>query len=86
METERRHIDRPILSGVAGGLLTDHELAVLRLFARGRRQVEIAEALRIRPETAGRLLHRARVVLPARTLAHAVALGGESGLLERPSG
>ncbi|OKI78166.1 hypothetical protein AMK12_19585 [Streptomyces sp. TSRI0395] len=48
--------------------------------------MEIAEALRIRPETVGRLLHRARVVLPARTLAHAVALGGESGLLERPSG
>ncbi|MFD0039958.1 hypothetical protein ACFVIZ_20270 [Streptomyces anulatus] len=86
VETEHRHIDRPILSGAAGGLLTDHELAALRLFARGHRQVEIAEALRIRPETVGRLLHRARVVLRARTLAHAVALGGESGLLERPRG
>lgn len=86
VETEHRHIDRPILSGVAGGLLTGHELAALRLFARGRRQVEIAEALRISPETVGRLLYRARVVLRARTLAHAVALGGESGLLERPRG
>ncbi|WP_257138857.1 LuxR C-terminal-related transcriptional regulator [Streptomyces sp. rh34] len=86
VETEHRHIDRPILSGAAGGLLTDHELAVLRLFARGRGQAEIAEALRISPETAGCLLHRARVVLRARTLAHAVALGGENGLLERPRG
>ncbi|MGX5397173.1 LuxR C-terminal-related transcriptional regulator [Streptomyces anulatus] len=86
VETEHRHIGRPILSGVAGGLLTDHELAVLRLFARGRRQVEIAEALRVSPETVGCLLHRARVVLRARTLAQAVALGGESGLLERPRG
>ncbi|MEU3707990.1 helix-turn-helix domain-containing protein, partial [Streptomyces anulatus] len=65
--------------------LTGHELAVLRLFARGRRQVEIAQALRISPETAGRLLHRARAVLRARTLAHAVALGGDLGLLEQPS-
>lgn len=85
VETEHRHIDRPILPGVAGGLLSDHELAVLRLFARGRRQVEIAEDLRISPETVGRLLHRTRIVLRARTLAHAVALGGELGLLERPS-
>ncbi|WP_405468288.1 hypothetical protein [Streptomyces anulatus] len=56
VKTEHRHIDRPILSGVAGGLLTDQELAALYLFARGRRQ-EIAEALRVSPETVGRLLH-----------------------------
>ncbi|MFJ1787256.1 LuxR C-terminal-related transcriptional regulator [Streptomyces anulatus] len=87
VETWHRHISRPILSGVAGGLLSDHELAVLRLSARGHRQVEIAEALRISPETVGRLLHhRTRVVLRARTLAHAVALGGQSGLLEQPHG
>ncbi len=33
VETGHRHIGRPILSGVAGGLLSDHELAVLRLSA-----------------------------------------------------
>ncbi|MEU4030307.1 hypothetical protein [Streptomyces anulatus] len=48
--------------------------------------MEIAEALRISPETVGRLLHRTRVGLRPRTLAHAVALGGESGLLEQPHG
>ncbi|WP_143670972.1 response regulator transcription factor [Streptomyces sp. b84] len=83
VKTEHRHIDRPILSGVAGGLLTDQELDALYLFARGRRQ-EIAEALRVSPETVGRLLHGARVVLRPRTLA--VAPGQESGLLERPRG
>ncbi|EHM24782.1 MULTISPECIES: RNase adapter RapZ [Streptomyces] len=84
VETEHRHIGRPILSGVVGELLTDQELAALYLFARGRRQVEVAEALRVSPETVGRLLHGARVVLRARTLA--VAPGQESGLLERPRG
>ncbi|MEU0163250.1 LuxR C-terminal-related transcriptional regulator [Streptomyces sp. NPDC006261] len=65
-------------------LFTEHELAVLRLLAQGRTQVEIAQALRIRPETVGRLLNRARIILRARTLPHAVARGYETGLLRPP--
>ncbi|MFB7435270.1 hypothetical protein ACFCZ5_28460 [Streptomyces microflavus] len=56
-------------------LITEHELAALRLLAQGRTQVEIARTLRIRPETVGRLLNRAR------TLPHTVARGYETGLL-----
>ncbi|MGW6639839.1 hypothetical protein ACWGIT_20295 [Streptomyces cyaneofuscatus] len=62
-------------------LFTEHELAALRLLAQGRTQVEIAQLLRIRPETAGRLLNRARILLRARTLPHTVARGYETGLL-----
>lgn len=32
-------------------LISEHELAALRLLAQGRTQVEIARTLRIRPET-----------------------------------
>ncbi|MFI5905419.1 response regulator transcription factor [Streptomyces cyaneofuscatus] len=66
-------------------LFTEHELAVLRLLAQGRTQVEIAKALRIQPETVGRLLNRARILLRARTLPHAVARGYETGLLSPPA-
>ncbi|MFI8164136.1 hypothetical protein ACIF6I_33645 [Streptomyces microflavus] len=65
-------------------LITEHELAALRLLAQGRTQVEIARTLRIRPETVGRLLNRARILLRARTLPHAVARGYETGLLGPP--
>ncbi|MCX4657525.1 helix-turn-helix transcriptional regulator [Streptomyces microflavus] len=65
-------------------LFTEHELAALRLLAQGRTQVEIARTLRIRPETVGRLLNRARILLRARTLPHAVARGYETGLLGPP--
>lgn len=65
-------------------LFTEHELAALRLLAQGRTQVEIARTLRIRPETVGRLLNRARILLRARTLPHAVARGCEAGLLGPP--
>ncbi|WP_307824081.1 helix-turn-helix transcriptional regulator [Streptomyces sp. MBT58] len=65
-------------------LFTEHELAALRLLAQGRTQVEIARILRIRPETVGRLLNRARILLRARTLPHAVARGCEAGLLGPP--
>ncbi|MFH9125534.1 hypothetical protein [Streptomyces globisporus] len=65
-------------------LITEHELAALRLLAQGRTQVEIARTLRIRPETVGRLLNRARILLRARTLPHAVARGYEAGLLGPP--
>lgn len=73
------------LQGVYGQLC---QLGVLGEEEPGVDTVEggLAEALRISPKTMGCLLHRARVVLRARTLAHAVALGGESGLLERPRG
>ncbi|MFD3880381.1 helix-turn-helix domain-containing protein [Streptomyces microflavus] len=62
----------------------EHELAALRLLAQGRTQVEIARTLRIRPETVGRLLNRARILLRARTLPHAVARGYKAGLLGPP--
>ncbi|MFD3880335.1 helix-turn-helix domain-containing protein [Streptomyces microflavus] len=65
-------------------LITEHELAALRLLAQGRTQVEIARTLRIRPETVSRLLNRARILLRARTLPHAVARGYETGLLGPP--
>ncbi|MEU0103602.1 hypothetical protein [Streptomyces sp. NPDC006267] len=65
-------------------LFTEHELAALRLLARGCTQVEIAQTLRIRPETAGWLLNRARILLRARTLPHTVARGYETGLLSPP--
>ncbi|MFF9638850.1 hypothetical protein ACF1D2_30255 [Streptomyces bacillaris] len=43
--------------------------------------MQIAAELGVRPETAGRLLHRAQTVLRARTLPHAVALAYEAGVL-----
>ncbi|MFF1481422.1 hypothetical protein ACFVYD_28385 [Streptomyces sp. NPDC058301] len=64
--------------------LTAHELTALRLLARGLHHTEIASVLGVRPETAGRLLHRAQIGLLARTLAHAVACGYETGLLTPP--
>ncbi|MEV6547959.1 hypothetical protein AB0M57_04525 [Streptomyces sp. NPDC051597] len=62
--------------------LTDHELAALRLLARGLRHTEIASTLGVRPQTAGRLLYRAQIGLRARTRAHAVARGYETGLIQ----
>ncbi|MFE9413908.1 hypothetical protein ACFYN0_34760 [Streptomyces sp. NPDC006704] len=62
--------------------LTVHELAALRLLARGLHHTEIATALGVRPETAGRLLHGARGALRARTLPHAVARAYDTGLIE----
>ncbi|MEU5286843.1 helix-turn-helix transcriptional regulator [Streptomyces sp. CA-278952] len=56
-------------------LFTEHELAALRVLAQGRTQVEIAQTLRIRPETVGWLLNRVRILLRARTLPHTVARG-----------
>ncbi|PVC80706.1 hypothetical protein DBP19_35880 [Streptomyces sp. CS090A] len=66
-------------------LFTEHELAALRLLAQGHTQVEIAQTLRIRPETVGLLLNRARILLRARTLPHTVARGYETGLLSPPA-
>ncbi|MDI3390025.1 LuxR C-terminal-related transcriptional regulator [Streptomyces sp. B-S-A8] len=62
-------------------LFTEHELTALRLLARGLRHTEIATALGVCPETAGLLLYRVRCRLGARTLAHAVARGYETGLI-----
>ncbi|MFH8886574.1 hypothetical protein [Streptomyces californicus] len=67
-------------------LFGDTELAALRLLAQGRTEVEIARVLGVRPETAGRLLYRARILLQARTLPHAVARGYETGLLPSNDG
>lgn len=61
--------------------LTDHELVALRLLARGHTHTQIASLLKIRPETAGRLLHRVRTVLRANTLPHAVAIAYATGIL-----
>ncbi|MET7489844.1 LuxR C-terminal-related transcriptional regulator [Streptomyces sp. NPDC005538] len=63
--------------------LTDHELASLRLLARGHTHTQIAVILRVSPKTAGQLLFGARLSLRARTLPHAVAIGYETGVLER---
>ncbi|WP_444971900.1 hypothetical protein [Streptomyces sp. SAI-25] len=51
--------------------------------ADGLTHMQIAAELGVRPETAGRLLHRAQVVLRARTLPHAVALAYKAGVLGR---
>lgn len=61
--------------------LTAHELAAIRLLAGGNTHTQIATILRVRPETAGRLLHGAQISLRARTLPHAVAIGYETGIL-----
>ncbi|MCZ1013994.1 hypothetical protein [Streptomyces noursei] len=61
--------------------LTEHETAVLRLLARGHTHAEIAGMLRVRPETLGELIYQVRISLRARTTAHAVAVGYETGIL-----
>ncbi|MCT6782276.1 hypothetical protein LXH09_37270 [Streptomyces sp. CS7] len=66
---------------MSGAVLSGPELAALRLLAAGLTHLQIAEALGVRPETAGGLLFRAQTVLRARTLPHAVALAYEAGLL-----
>ncbi|MYS32930.1 P-loop ATPase family protein [Streptomyces sp. KhCrAH-43] len=81
VETEHRHIDRPLPDALRD-LFGDSELAALRLLAQGRTEVEIAQSLSVRPETAGRLLYRARILLRGRTLPHAIACGYETGLLQ----
>ncbi|GAA5702532.1 LuxR C-terminal-related transcriptional regulator [Streptomyces avermitilis] len=63
--------------------LTDHELASLRLLARGHTHTQIAAILRVSAKTAGRLLYGARLSLHARTLPHAVAIGYKTGVLGR---
>ncbi|MCX4826584.1 hypothetical protein OG883_43890 [Streptomyces sp. NBC_01142] len=83
VETEHPHITRPILPAVTWpSLITEHELAALWLLARGLHHTEIAKKLKVRPETAGRLLHGAQGRLRARTLAHAVARGYETGIIQ----
>lgn len=62
-------------------ILTEHELAALRLLARGLHHLEIATVLGVRPQTAGSLLYSVRIRLRARTLPHAVACGYETGIL-----
>lgn len=66
--------------------LTDHELVALRLLARGHTHTQIAEILKVRPETAGRLLNGARISLHAHTLPQAVAIGYETGILGQNRG
>lgn len=61
--------------------LTEHEVVVLRLLARGRTYREIAEVLKVRPEVAGKLVSRMQIMLRAKTVAHAVAIGYETGIL-----
>lgn len=61
--------------------LTEHEIAVLRLLARGRPYLQIASLLKVSPETAGTLIARMRSRLGAHTNAHAVAIGYETGIL-----
>ncbi|MET9209901.1 LuxR C-terminal-related transcriptional regulator [Streptomyces bacillaris] len=68
---------------MSGAVLTGQELAALQLLAGGLTHVQIAAELGVRPETAGRLLHRAQTILRARTLPHAVALAYEAGVLGR---
>lgn len=60
--------------------MTRHELAALRLLARGLHHTEIVTALGVRPQMAGWLLYRAWDALQARTLAHAVALACQMDL------
>ncbi|MEW1760371.1 RNase adapter RapZ [Streptomyces cyaneofuscatus] len=82
VETEHPHLARPILPAVTWKpQLTEHELTALRLLAHGRHHVEIAQLLKVRPQTAGRLLHRAQLHLHARTLHEAVAQGCALGLI-----
>ncbi|MEV7275114.1 hypothetical protein ACIQIG_33795 [Streptomyces bacillaris] len=66
-----------------GAVLSGPELAALGLLADGLTHMQIAAELGVRPETAGRLLHRAQIVLRARTLPHAVALAYKAGVLGR---
>jgi UPF0042 nucleotide-binding protein len=80
VETEHRHIDRPVLPTWKPDL-TDHELAALRLLARGHTHTQIAAILKVRPQTGGLLLHGARTSLHARTLPHAIAIGYETDIL-----
>ncbi|MCM2431070.1 hypothetical protein LNW73_35570 [Streptomyces sp. RKAG337] len=84
VETEHLHIDRPILHVTWQPELTDHQLLALRLLARGHTHTQIAVILRVKPETAGQLIHGVRTALRARTLPHAVAIGSEIGLLGQP--
>lgn len=85
VETEHPHISRPILRWHPQ--LTEHELAALRLLARGQHHLEVAKELRVRPKTAGRLLHGAQIHLHARTLYDAVAKGCALGIITpEPSG
>ncbi|MHA6757285.1 RapZ C-terminal domain-containing protein [Streptacidiphilus sp. PAMC 29251] len=79
VEAEHRHIDRPLLPQRPD--LTDHEHVALQLLARGHTHTQTASLLKIRPQTAGQLLNRARILLHARTLPHAVAIGYATGLL-----
>lgn len=65
-------------------LLTDHELAALCLLARGHTHTQIAAILKVKPETAGWLLHRTQTALRARTLPHTIAVAYETGLLGQP--
>ncbi|MGW6640035.1 hypothetical protein [Streptomyces cyaneofuscatus] len=53
---DRAPARRPTGPDVIRALFTEHEMAALRLLAQGCTQVEIAKALRIRPETVGLLL------------------------------
>ncbi|AEW94627.1 MULTISPECIES: helix-turn-helix transcriptional regulator [Streptomycetaceae] len=66
--------------------LTDHQLVVLRLLARGHTHTQIAGILGVRPETAGTIINGMRLSLGARTLPHAIALGYEFGILQPGSG
>lgn len=62
--------------------LTEHEPTALRPLAHGRHHVEIAQLLKVRPKTAGQLLHHAQIHLHARTLHEAVPHGCALGLIQ----
>ncbi|MDX2915699.1 MULTISPECIES: RapZ C-terminal domain-containing protein [Streptomyces] len=80
VETDHPHIARPILRWHPQ--LTEHELTALRLLASGQHHLEVAKELKVQPETAGRLLHRAQIHLRARTLYEAVAQGCALGIID----
>ena len=80
VETEHPHIDRPILM-TCQPVLTDHQLVALRLLAHGHTHTQIAAIMKVKPTTAGQLIHGARTSLHAQTLPHATAIAYKTGLL-----
>jgi DNA-binding NarL/FixJ family response regulator len=81
----RRHLERTSrLPAGAGVKLTKRELEVLRLFARGFSQAEIARRLFVSPKTVGTHSERMFKKLGAHSRAQAVSLAYEHALLDRP--
>lgn len=63
------------------GMLTEHELAALRMMADGRRKAEIVEALQMTVRSFNHVCHSLYAKLGARTDVHAVSIGFRRGLI-----